>query len=165
MKTHVLTVSRVFPVTHKRKGEETYFINKIEVALNINQDTNLPFPCYEPKLHTIRANYDFWKKRIDEVNEGIAILSVRYWTGKPYHTKQVKICQFDKDSGIGIQMLDWTIDHSFNNRPIIFEKNKVLYFNELSKNDGLSREDFQDWFKNYDLSESMAIIHFTKFRY
>lgn len=35
----------------------------------------------------------------------------------------------------------------------------------LAKNDGLSLEDFKAWFKNYDLSEPLAIIQFTKFRY
>jgi hypothetical protein len=42
---------------------------------------------------------------------------------------------------------------------------RLEYYNELSKNDGLSLPDFKAWFKNYDLSEPMAIIHFTKFRY
>jgi hypothetical protein len=37
--------------------------------------------------------------------------------------------------------------------------------NLLSKNDGLSLKDFKDWFKGYDLSKPMTVIHFTKFRY
>ena len=28
-----------------------------------------------------------------------------------------------------------------------------------------SFEDWENWFKNYDLAQPMAIIHFTKFRY
>ena len=35
----------------------------------------------------------------------------------------------------------------------------------ISYNDGLTRWDWCDWFKNYDLSKPMAIIQFTKFRY
>lgn len=35
----------------------------------------------------------------------------------------------------------------------------------LANNDGLSKEDWQEWFRGYDLSKPMAIIHFTKFRY
>lgn len=35
----------------------------------------------------------------------------------------------------------------------------------LAKNDGLSLEDWIEWFKSYDLSEPMAVIHFTSFRY
>ena len=37
--------------------------------------------------------------------------------------------------------------------------------NEIALNDGLSFEDWENWFKNYDLAQPMAIIHFTKFRY
>ena len=36
---------------------------------------------------------------------------------------------------------------------------------QLAKNDGLSLEEFKEWFKGYDLSQPMAIIHFTRFRY
>jgi len=32
-------------------------------------------------------------------------------------------------------------------------------------NDGLTSNDWLEWFKNYDLSQTLAIIHFTKFRY
>lgn len=36
---------------------------------------------------------------------------------------------------------------------------------DLATNDGLSVEDWLDWFNGYDLTKSMAIIHFTEFRY
>jgi hypothetical protein len=39
------------------------------------------------------------------------------------------------------------------------------YVTDIPQNDGLSPEDFKEWFKKYDLLEPMAIIHFTKFRY
>jgi len=32
-------------------------------------------------------------------------------------------------------------------------------------NDGLSFDDWLDWFKDYDLTKPMAIIHFTPMRY
>lgn len=32
-------------------------------------------------------------------------------------------------------------------------------------NDGLSLSDWREWFKGYDLTKPMAIIHFTPFRY
>jgi hypothetical protein len=46
---YVLMISTVFPAYHKRKGEETRFVEKI---LNLI------------KIHTIRANYQLWAKRI-----------------------------------------------------------------------------------------------------
>jgi len=42
---------------------------------------------------------------------------------------------------------------------------KITDIRTLAKNDGLSLQDFKDWFKGYDFSKPMAIIHFTRFRY
>jgi len=180
MKTFVLTVSRVFPTTHKMKGKETYFKDKIELALGkfergcvIEHDTKTLIEFW-PKLHTIRSSYELWAKRIKQVQDGKAILSIRYWSGKPYDSKQVEICQLDKSSGCGVQKLGfgYGTEGSFYSQPLIiddpylYEKNgKKIYVDSLAKNDGLSLEDFKEWFKGYDLSKPMAIIHFTKFRY
>ena len=155
MKTYVLTVSQTFPKTHKRAGEETGFIDKIKGGV---------------KPHTIRANYELWKKRIDEVNAGNAVLSIRYWSGRPYYTKQVEICQLGKDSGCGVQALIFT-DKTLLGATACGPEypNPTWYFGlnigGLAKNDGLSELDFVEWFKKYDLSKPMAIIHFTDFRY
>ena len=173
MKTYVLTVSRYFPTTHKRKGEETGFVDKIIMGIGCpdceyTQDLsglNIS-PCnschrhamVDKKIHTIRANYELWAKRINEVQEGKAILSIRYWSGKPYNSKQVEVCQLDKDSGIGVQKLEFNGLHGVINGEWITP-------DILAKNDGLSYEDFREWFKNYDIHDPMAIIHFTSFRY
>lgn len=116
------------------------------------------------KCHTIRANYHLWKKRIDEVNAGEAILSVRYWSGKPYNSKQLRIVEFDKDSGIGVQMLFFD-KCSIDNALIADSSRTFVPPSEIAKNDGLSLEDFREWFRKYDLSKPMAIIQLTKFRY
>lgn len=78
MKTYVLTLSKVFPKTHKRAGEPTDF----ELLFKDNN--------YFDKIHTIRANYPLWKQRISEIQAGRAVLSVRQWTGNPYRSKQVE---------------------------------------------------------------------------
>jgi hypothetical protein len=166
MKTYVLTVSRVFPATHKHKGDFTYFEDKIRFALG---GYNLSTGVNGKKIHTIRANFDFWNKRINEVRNGNAILSIRYWSGKPYNSKQVEICQLDKDSGCGIEMInlsDTMITGALKNNDVaLTSTNGGLSLSTVAKNDGLSLEDFKEWFKGYDLSEPMAIIHFTNFRY
>ena len=142
MKTYILTVSKVFPSYHPRKGQDTHFLEKL---------------CTEEKKHTIRANYERWKKRIEDVNNGTARLSVRQWSGKPYNSKQEEIFEFLGDS-VGIQRLGcdegWYLSGYETGIPI----------EELAFNDGLTLEDFIDWFKKYP-SEPMAIIHFTDFRY
>lgn len=151
-KTYILTVSKVFPVTHKRKGEPTNFIESIGRQI---------------KLHTIRANYELWRKRIDEVQKGDAVLRVVQWSAKPYKSKQETIMTLEVGSGIGIQRLtfkDKTLDGEIAISPDydIWHSTRTKH---LADNDGLSLVDFEEWFKKYDLSEPMAIIHFTKFRY
>jgi len=144
MKTYVLTVSTVFPKTHKRAGDPTGFVEKIRNCT---------------KLHTIRVNYDLWKKRIDEVNSGVAMLSVRVWTGKPYNSKQKEVFQFIAEHGINIQKLEHPDYFIF--API---DGKKCNWGDVAQNDGLSFDDFCEWFKDAG-SEPMAIIHFTDFRY
>lgn len=53
------------------------------------------------KLHTCRANYSLWKKRIDEVNEGKAILVIYEWTDKPYNSITNKLFVFGNKNTAG----------------------------------------------------------------
>lgn len=114
-----------------------------------------------PKIHTIRSNYQLWEKRIAEVERGEACLSIREWTGKPYRSKQIEIARLTKDDGVGIQKLEFLDGKIGLPRIGIVYQRKT----ELASNDGLIIWDWEDWFKNYDLTQLMAIIHFTKFRY
>lgn len=145
MITYVLTVSESFPLKHKRAGIRTDFI--LSIAKKI-------------KLHTIRGNYELWKKRFENIESGKACLSIRTWTGKPYNSKQVEQFKLYKSDGIGIQklqstLLGWFVDDLDSNLTVA----------ELAKNDGLSKGDFIEWFKDHLFSEPKAIIHFTNFRY
>lgn len=174
MKTYVITLSQVFPAKHPKAGKKTYFKTKLE---NIHV---VPFdpsgdnaPSGEPQLkrHTIRANYELWRKRFEQIERGEACLSLRQWTGKPYCSKQVEIARLTKEDGIGLQKL--TIHKQMN--PVYAAMDTYIYVDgrlqnsmfevQLSNNDGLSLRDWEMWFKDYDLSKPLAIIHFTKFRY
>ena len=155
MKTYVITLSRHFFANHKRAGEETHFKEKFLLGQGL---TDYDTPSLA-KIHTIRANYPLWEKRIKE--DGRAVLSIRQWTGKPYRSKQVEIATLTAENGVGVQKLEF-----YNNTlglchiGIVYQRKY-----ELAHYDGLSFEDWEEWFKGYDLSEPMAIIHFTKFRY
>lgn len=155
IKTYNIMLSRVFPVTHPKAGQETGFEQKVMAAIN-------DIPCYPKKLHTIRANYDLWKKRIDEVMAGEAELCLRQWTGKPYCSKTVVIKRLRCDDGVGIQKLTFYTSRIVY--PTIDDKYQPSIL-EISSNDGLSKDDWLDWFLDYDLSRPLAIIHFTNFRY
>ena len=168
MKTYVLTLSQKFPAKHPRKGEPTNFNNQLLNAVWRAHNMSVGFPQFGMKLHTIRANYPLWQKRFAQIEAGKAILSVRYWTGKPYASKQMEICKLTKTDGIGLQGL--IILPASPNEVLIKEKvqeNEYRYIKKelVAANDGLSLENWIDWFRNYDKTKPLAIIHFTPFRY
>ena len=149
-----ISVSRTFPATHPKAGQETKFVEKIQAnGLNYIGE-------FEPKIHTIRANYELWKKRFEKIEKDEAVLELYYWTGNPYHSKCETFATLKKDDGIELQKLQatplgWFID----------DYDSDFLTKDFAKNDGLSAEDFKYWFKDYDISKPLAIIHFTKFRY
>ena len=178
IKTYRMSISKVFPKKHQKAGEETQFADKIYCAICEYKDVETKHPiemccknckkieCKGIKFHTCRINLKLWKKRIDEVNSGDAVLVLYEWTDKPYRSKTNELFRFDKDSGIGVQKLIFQ-QSSLDFPRVIRDNNAVVALNPtvLAKNDGISIQYFKDWFKGYDLSKPMAIIHFTKFRY
>lgn len=144
MKTFVITVSTHYPAYHPKKFIETNFGHSLFYGL---------------KKHTIRGNYKFWKRRVDIINAGEAILSVRQWMGKPYCSKQFELIQFKK---IGIQKCDVEI---YNKKLFITINDKLKYMmaDRIIKNDGLTNEDFKAWFKKPIIEG--CILHFTELLY
>jgi len=147
MKTHVLMVARAFLATHPRAGEETNFASMI---------------LAKEKLHTIRGNFDNWKPKLDEINAGKAVLSLREWTGKPYKSKQKTIIEL---SSVGYQKIRMDKAGSF-----YVDERPIFDVEDLSLNDGLVLEDFLSWFgvkKMVEKGETFEgiIIHFTDWRY
>lgn len=152
---YVLTVSEFFPKNHYKNGQQTNFY---------------PLILRGQKKHTIRGNYELWRKRFEKIKEGKALLSLRQWEGKPYNSKQIELIKLDNTNGIGLEKLTFS-ERVMSPFTCIKKKNGSIFkpdfstIEELSKNDGLYIDDFQEWFKGYDLSKEMAIIHFTDFRY
>ncbi len=157
MITYYLTLSRTFPSTHPKAGKPTGFKERVLRSINSQFLSDI-----RPKVHTIRANYLFWKKRFEKIARGEACLSIREWEGKPYGkgSRQVEIARLTREDGIGLQRL-------------MFDKSRFLPnvdyhpvgIGNLANNDGLTLDDWEEWFKNYDLSKPLAVIHFTKYRY
>lgn len=147
-KTYIITLSKRFLNGHPKAGKPTMFKEKFIAG---------------EKIHTIRGNYPLWEKRIKEVQEGKAILSIREWIGVPYKEKQVIIKDLTCDDGVGIQKL--TFEGGNFGSQFVDDNYCYAVLDTPAKNDGLSFDDFRDWFRKYNLSEPMAIIHFTPFRY
>jgi hypothetical protein len=199
IKIYRAPISRVFPATHPRAGEYTYFKDGIRTALKNAPLRNIPISCSNyVKIHTIRAvnpesKSKNWFEKIKEVQEGKAVLVLYQWSGKPYRgnctnlfvfgTSAVRdfICDLLKsdkysralhviDSGLGVQkfhIMEYVDENEEERACYVIDDNAKIFLTtyELSKNDGLSEDDFRAWFKGYDTRKPLAIIHFTNFRY
>jgi len=164
---YAIPCSTRFPSTHCRKGEPTYFVEQILNVILYGDDDFLGTDgeiLYGHKLYTIRNNKNnVWTKRMKKVLEGKAVIDLFYWKlpgGRwTKDNEQIVFATLDKDSGCGVQLI----------RFIDYDVMQIAFPNVdthvIAKNDGLSIDDFKSWFKRYDLSEVLAIIHFTKFRY
>ena len=172
MKTYIICLSKAFPSSHPMKGKPTDFKMAMLSALLcakccIRKKGMCMGECVASayiKRHTVRANYPLWAKRIAEVQRGEAVLSVRQWSGRPYMSKQETIALLTAQDGIGIQKLRI---YEHEPLPVVYADRYTtpVDWQELAANDGLSLSDWREWFKNYDHSKPLAIIHFTSFRY
>jgi hypothetical protein len=142
MKTYVLMVAKTYPAYHSKGGQLTKFMLKI---------------WDNEKLHTFRANYELWVKRAENINAGLAILSVRQWTDKPYRSKQKQEFTQTKLTIQKAELID-------NNTMRIDGKHYDLSDGYIANNDGLSLNDFREWFKKYP-KKPLALIHFTNLKY
>jgi hypothetical protein len=147
-KKRVITLTTTFFKSHPKAGQPTNFIENFQ----------------KTKQHTIRKNIEYWGNIIHEVNEGVSELHVRYWSGKPYRSKQVQHYTFEAGSQLlGLQRVYFVPD-SFD----AVVDNCTVKLWELAENDGLSFLDFRYWFAKKDgkmPTKEMALINFTNFRY
>lgn len=148
MKKYIIILSKTFLKGHPKEGQPTNFREKVLKG---------------EKIHTIRCNYELWAKRIKEIQEGKAILSIRDWSDKAYRSKQILIKDLTCDDGVSCQCLD--CDKPFaleiDGKPLKYQPEMV----QLANNDGLNYEDFDSWFNIDKATGKKAIIHFTRFRY
>ena len=156
----VITFSRVYPSHHPKKGEPTFFMEKIWSSIGMNDHeiiSQFIWPSdwldqkFEPKHHTIRAGHR-WK-----VGDKF---SPRVWSGKPFQSKQITIApdiEISKVWDFKINVDDDYVLITIDDWPL-FEENMTFQthfdaLEELAKNDGLTVDDFKIWFKypsNFD---------------
>lgn len=148
-----ITLSRIFPVTHSKAGQLTNFREKVMSQMR----------GVDSKKHTIRSNFDWWARKFEGISIGEMYLSLREWTGKPYNSPQDEWLQLHK---IGLQQIEMVYG-SDDAYPRVWIDNKEVAIQEVAQNDGLSVEDFVEWFFGSSKSNTFegVIIHFTDFRY
>lgn len=150
----IISISRVFPVTHSRRGKPTSFAEKITSG---------------SKLHTIRSNYDQWKLNAEKTESGKYYLSIRQWSGRPYHSPQVECLQIFNPISVQRLELRYHADNDTITAKIDGREWLDADCYTIAKNDGLSVQDFKEWFfgqhPKADKVFYGVIIHFTDFRY
>lgn len=103
------------------------------------------------------------------MERGKFYLSIRQWSGKPYNSPQVEIAQ--RHNPIGVQPIE--LYYHADNDTITAKIDGREWLDAdcytLAKNDGLSIQDFKEWFFGKEPTEDKVfiggIIHFTDFRY
>lgn len=125
--------SQHYPAYHPRKGDDTNFNMKLlkPFALPKHQPS---FKEFEPKLTTIREGNN-WK-----VGD---FFQPKYWTGKPYASKQefirIEPLQVKKTYKFEITKKG---DYKLNGKKIKYDKLKII-----ALNDGFEHlDDFEQWF-------------------
>ncbi len=149
----VITFSRTYPKWHPRADEPTYFVEKLWAWLadntdymqgSIDMDWHEYYNCQTPKRHTIRSG-NRWKAG-DTFSPRVWGDNINPKTGRAgaYHSKQIILShdiELKKVWDIKIEGYHIWIDK------ILFAQfkhnNQVNY---LAHNDGLSLQDFWDWF-------------------
>jgi len=139
--SRVIIFSRNFPAYHPRKGEPTYFVEKILIGLgaknifhNIQDLDQLQILTAEVKGHTIRKG-NRWK-----VGDKF---SPRVWSGKPYASKQIIIAPDIEVKKVWDIYMVWGGYNFFISTK---GQDKPISVDMAAKNDGLVTEDFINWF-------------------
>lgn len=151
MKKAILTLCKAFPATHKRAGEKTDFEGKIG---------------RNEKIHTVRHDAkSMWENRFSKIKAGTMYLALKEWAGRPYNSEQRDLTQRTREDGIGLQKIQ--MEYSEETECITAKVDgKGVDPAIIAKNDGLSLEDFIEWFfHGKSGSFSGKIIHFTDYRY
>ena len=161
--SRVITFSRAYPAYHQRKGEPTFFpeklFNSLHRAAGIYFTHHYSIVSLNPGKEkeadsfwdTVEMNYDNLGFKGHTIREGHRWkvgdkFSPRVWSGKPYHSKQIiiapdveikKVWNFKIESGIF-----WIL--GTGGRALALSKNQI---SRIAANDGLSAEDFKTWFQ------------------
>ncbi len=148
MKCYEVMVSTKLPATHPCAGRPTDFERLVLEGI---------------KITTMRGKYAKWLKRIEEINEGKAYLSLRVWDGASYG-KGVKQREIKRLYHAGIQEIEVSCSR-INIHSVSIDGQQDLRLPTIASNDGLSVHNMLDWLCPNGEPFSGCIIHFTNFRY
>lgn len=158
----VIMFSKEFPKYHPRAGQPTEFLQKLLTGFLLIKKRNIEVfqefgladhegnILYKPKFHTIRAGHR-WKK-------GDAFYP-RQWSTKPYRSSQIEIWPD--------MIIENVFDFSIVGKGYFFLNgiNFEIEDSLIPMNDGLSTEDFLNWFPQINDFDGQLICWNPKLTY
>lgn len=168
----VITFSRVFPSYHPRAGEPTYFVEKIVAGLvrcEVNGcGTELIKSLRNNDLLSISTLYELYKGtygsfKYHTVRSGHRWkvgdkFSPRVWSGKPYRSKQIQFApEIEVKKVWDLKIVKETDGILESYEMMIDDKWFISSYQEIWTNDGLTYNDFCDWFK---MDKAKNDVHF-----
>lgn len=141
----ILDLERYFPDWHGRVGQATHFGSKI-------------FSVSNPKIHALRTDSQRWLGLLDCDKKRVGTpLRIVYYTLREMQTSLILITQVKK---MGLQRV---VIPDPADEFMLVDGNRVAVA-DFARNEGLSPEDFRDWYRRYAADQAI-VIHFTDFRY
>lgn len=152
MKKHYLPIASVFMKSHRRSGEKTNFFAKLQKYIDVtpsNENIKKFIAAHgeikatsETKCSTIRET--------DKINIGDEIVFFT-WAGQPRRMAQIEINGKVEsvgriELGSALCIAKKAVFINPNDKTVIINCNKLTDLTELYKDEGLSEQDFWDWF-------------------
>jgi hypothetical protein len=156
----VVTLSRQFPSYHPKAGQETHFVENAWSSLSpILGEQAIMCENFPKEYAEWLFDWDYSKKKHHTVRLGRRwkdgdMASLRVWSGKPYASPQISICQ-----DVKLRVVDIIINYDDNTIEVPYDDMSppcILIFNmsainlhcfQLATNDDLLVQDFLDWFQ------------------
>lgn len=113
------------------------------------------------KIHHISDDYEHWYFYFNQVAKLKAYIVFSYWN-------ETEWIELEGIKALHMQELNFNIVESCivkDDFTIIKEFTSPYNLDLMAKNEGLSRDELNSYFKDYKLNQPFAIIHITDFRY
>lgn len=144
--------ARTFPMTHPRKGEPTFFVEKIWKGLYVNSECPVELDKfiqhYEAQVRGEYAKYNEIHRKGHTIRAGNRwkvgdYFIPRVWSEKPYRSKTIQFAppiRVEKVWEIIICKDEYLLKGVAIDLPLL---------TEIAMNDGLSADDLELWFAPY----------------
>lgn len=143
----VLMLSKVFPKGHRSAGKPTLFLESMQAGT---------------KLHTIRLNDDLWRHKVEQINAGDMVLSVRQWAGQPYKSQQVEVARLTQ---LHVQRIEAVYGASDAKPRVWIDGCELADVEQVAHNDGLELADWVEFFFKHANHFDGIVLQFTDFMY